>query len=127
MVCLVENVFGKLTINVDFNPNRKPTIHFISLPDEEKDRLIKENPAFGRVICRCENITEGEIIDVINRSAGATTLDGIKRRARPGSGRCQGGFCAPRVMEILSRELKIDIENVVKDSKDSYILTGHTK
>jgi len=127
VVSLVESVLGKLTLNVDFKPNRKPPIHFISLPDQEKDRLIKENPAFGRVICRCENITEGEIIDVINRSAGATTLDGVKRRARPGSGRCQGGFCAPRVMEILSRELKIDIENVVKDSKDSYILTGQTK
>ncbi|CCQ95534.1 hypothetical protein CULT_2700004 [[Clostridium] ultunense Esp] len=89
--------------------------------------MIKIDPRYGKVICRCETITEGEIIDAIHRKAGATTVDGVKRRARPGSGRCQGGFCMPRVMEILAREQGKDIEEIVKDSLDSYILTGKTK
>ncbi len=113
--------------NKDFNPRRKPSIHFMDLKRSEQIKLIKKDEAFGRIICRCENITEGEIVDVINRKAGATTLDGVKRRARPGSGRCQGGFCGPRVMEIIARELDLDMKDVVKDGKGSYILTGETK
>lgn len=99
----------------------------MELSDAEKAKLIEKDPRFGRIICRCEQITEGEIVDVINRKAGARTVDGVKRRARPGSGRCQGGFCAPRVMEILAREQGIDITEVVKDKENSYILTGMTK
>lgn len=110
----------------DFIRNRRPNIHFIELPDHERQALIEKDPAFGRIICRCENITEGEIIDIVRREAGATSLDGVKRRARPGSGRCQGGFCAPRVMEILARELSVDITEVVKDNPKSVILTGRT-
>jgi glycerol-3-phosphate dehydrogenase len=127
VVELVKQRLGNLELNKNFNPNRKPSIHFIELSDEEKAKLIEKDPRFGRIICRCENITEGEIVDVIHRKAGATTLDGVKRRARPGSGRCQGGFCAPRVMEILAREQEIDITKVVKDRLGSYILTGETK
>ena len=110
----------------DFIHNRRPNIHFMDLPSHEKDALISKDPSFGKIICRCENITEGEIIDIIRREAGATSLDGVKRRARPGSGRCQGGFCAPRVMEILAREQNILIEEVVKDNLQSVILTGKT-
>ena len=124
---LVKNRIGNMEVNRDFNPNRRPNIHFMELPDDEKAALIEKDPRFGRIICRCEHITEGEIVDVIKRKAGARTVDGVKRRARPGSGRCQGGFCAPRVMEILAREQGIDIMEVVKDSQDSYILTGKTK
>ncbi len=110
-----------------FNPHRRANINFMELSLQEKQALIKKDPRFGRVICRCENITEGEIVDIIHRSGGATTVDGVKRRARPGSGRCQGGFCGPRVMEILARELGTKIEEIVKDGVGSYILTGKTK
>ena len=124
---MIKDKFENIKENINFNGVRRPSIHFAELPQEEKERLIKEDERFGRVICRCEHITEGEIVDIIKRKVGATTVDGVKRRARPGSGRCQGGFCAPRVMEIIARELDIDILDVVKDSKDSYILTGKTK
>lgn len=124
---LVKRRVGNMETKEDFNPYRRPNIHFIELSDIEKAELIEKDSRFGRIICRCEHITEGEIVDVIKRKAGATTVDGVKRRARPGSGRCQGGFCTPRVMEILARELNIDITEVVKDSLDSYILTGKTK
>ncbi|SDZ03849.1 glycerol-3-phosphate dehydrogenase [Proteiniborus ethanoligenes] len=124
---LVKRRIDNIELKKDFNPNRKPNIHFMELSDSEKAKLIEKDPSFGRIICRCEHITEGEIVDVIKRKAGATTVDGVKRRARPGSGRCQGGFCAPRVMEILARELEIDITEVVKDSQASHILTGKTK
>lgn len=124
---LLKRRIENMEIKQDFNPYRRPNIHFMELSDAEKAKLIEKDPAFGRIICRCEQITEGEIVDVIKRKAGARTVDGVKRRARPGSGRCQGGFCAPRVMEILARELEIDITEVVKDRLDSYILTGKNK
>lgn len=127
VVELIQNIAGKLEEKEDFNPRRKKLIHFDTLDDEEKTKLIKKDPRYGRIICRCENITEGEIVDAIKRKAGATTLDGIKRRVRPGTGRCQGGFCGPRVMEILARELNRDMKDIVKDGKASYILTGPTK
>ena len=127
IVELIENSVGELERNNDFKHERRPNIHFMELSDSEKEKMIEENPLFGRVICRCENITEGEIVDVIKRKAGAVSVDGVKRRARPGSGRCQGGFCAPRVMEILARELGTDIDDIVKDGPDSIILTGRTK
>ncbi len=112
--------------NKEFNPNRKQII-FMELTNEEKAEVIKKNPAYGRIICRCENITVGDIIDSINRKVGATTVDGVKKRCRPGMGRCQGGFCGPRVQEIIARERNVSLEDVVLDKKDSYILTGTTK
>jgi len=127
VVDILRNIVDDLEEKNDFNPRRKEVIHFEELSDEEKAELIKKEPSYGRIICRCEAITEGEIIDCIKRNAGATTVDGVKRRARPGSGRCQGGFCMPRVMEILSRELNEDITEIVKDGTDSYILTESTK
>ena len=95
--------------------------------DKEKAEVIKKDPRYGRIICRCENITEGEIVDAIHRKCGAKTLNGVKRRVRPGAGRCQGGFCGPRVQEILARELGEDLEEIVMEQKNSYILTGKTK
>ena len=85
------------------------------------NNLIKENPSFGRVICRCETVTEGEIIDAIHRPVGARTVDGVKRRTRAGMGRCQGGFCGPRIIQILSRELHIPIPEVRKEMCHSYM------
>src|SRR5699024_778919 len=127
VVEIIKDISGGLTEKENFNPRRRKVIRFVELDDDEKAALIEKDPRYGRIICRCENITEGEIVDAIHRKAGARTVDGVKRRARPGSGRCQGGFCMPRVMEILARELDNDILDVVKDGKDSKILTGVTK
>lgn len=118
--------FGGVEAKAEHKKNRKHP-YFIDLSAKEKAELIAKDSRFGRVICRCENITEGEIVDVIHRKAGATTVDGIKRRCRPGAGRCQGGFCGPRVLEILARELQVEPEQIVQDKKTGYILTGQTK
>ena len=89
---------------------------------QERQRLILENPAYANVICRCEMVTEGEIIDAIRRPVGARTTDGIKRRTRAGMGRCQSGFCNPKVVEILARELGVDESEVLKSGEDSWYL-----
>ncbi len=126
VVKMLEN--SGLTLNKKENFNEKrEQINFMELSKEEKDKLIKKDSRYGRVICRCENITEGEIVDSINRTLGATTVDGVKRRCRPGCGRCQGGFCGPRVQEIIAREKNVKIEDVMLDGKNSYILVGKTK
>lgn len=126
VVGIMKELEGGLKEKDNFNPRRRKVIRFHKLNSIEKAELIKKEPSFGRIICRCESITEGEIIDIIRRNAGATTVDGVKRRARPGTGRCQGGFCGPRVVEILARELNKDINDIVKDRESSYILTGKT-
>ena len=110
----------------EFKQN-KPQIHFIELSPKEKAEVIKKDPRYGRIICRCESITEGEIVDVIHRMVGARTVDGVKKRCRPGTGRCQGGFCGPRVQEILARELGKELNEIVLDKKGAYILTTETK
>lgn len=94
---------------------------------EERKELIRKNPAYANVICRCELVTEGEIVDAINRPVGAVTLDGIKRRVRAGMGRCQSGFCSPKVVEILARELHKDISEISKMGGDSVFITGKNK
>jgi len=127
VVRLLKATAGELKKRADFNPLRRKVIRFIELKDHEKTELVRKNPAYGRVICRCENVTEGEVIDAISRKAGATTVNGIKRRVRPGMGRCQGGFCAPKVMEILARELGRDMREIVNEGKESYIISGTTK
>jgi len=99
----------------------------IEKSEEEQSAIIKENPLYGRIICRCENVTEGDIVDAIRRDAGATTMDGVKRRCRAGMGRCQSGFCGPKVQHILARELNKPLEEIVLDKKSSYILTGKSK
>lgn len=110
-----------------FNPIRKSRKRFAEMTNMERAEAIRENPLYGRIICRCETVTEGEIIDAIRRPAGARTVDGVKRRLRAGMGRCQGGFCMPRVVEILSRELGVPYMDVLKDSKEGYIFTGMLK
>lgn len=124
---LLMGICGGLEEKEDYNPRRRRMVRFSQLPEAERKELTEKDPRYGRVICRCETVTEGEIVDAIHRNVGATTVDGVKRRVRPGSGRCQGGFCGPRVMEILARELKLDIKDVVKDKKGSYILSRPTK
>ena len=94
---------------------------------EEYNALIRENPAYGTVICRCETVTEGEIIDAIRRTPGARSIDGVKRRTRAGMGRCQGGFCSPRVLEILSRELGVPMSEITKSGGNSRLIVGVNK
>ena len=112
--------------NVNFQGKREQ-IYFSELSNEEKAELIKKEPSYGRVICRCEGITEGEIVSAIKRSFGKISIDGVKRRCRPGMGRCQGGFCGPRVQEIIARELNIKMEEIVQEKEKSVILYGRTK
>ncbi|MCD7871860.1 MAG: FAD-dependent oxidoreductase, partial [Clostridiales bacterium] len=107
--------------------SKRKKIRFKNLSSDEKNRLIKENPAYGRVICRCETITEGEIIDALNSPVPPVSLDGIKRRAGTGMGRCQGGFCGPKVLEIIAKFKNEPYEKVLQDNTGSYILTGETK
>lgn len=107
-----------------FVPTRPRKYRFREMDNLTRQKLIEENPAFGHVICRCETVTEAEIVDAIRRPLGAKSLDGIKRRTRAGMGRCQGGFCSSRVLSILARELKIDPLQVTKCGPGSEILKG---
>lgn len=126
VVNILKNAGLSLDRNLNFNGKREQ-VYFMELSKEEKVELIKKDSRYGRIICRCESITEGEIIDAINRSFGKVSIDGVKRRCRPGMGRCQGGFCGPRVQEIISRELNINMEDIVQEKSDSVILYGKTK
>ena len=111
----------------DFIATRKGVLNPEHLTKEERIELIKNNPAYGNIICRCEMITEGEIIDAIKRPLGARSLDAVKRRTRAGMGRCQSGFCSPRTMEILSRELGVPMSEITKTGGDSKIIVGINK
>lgn len=111
----------------NFKATRKGIVKAENLSFEERNELIKENPAYGRIICRCESISEGEIRDALNRPIPAKSLDGVKRRVRAGMGRCQGGFCSPRVMEIIAEERGISLEEVTKSGGASKIITGVLK
>ena len=106
---------------------RKGILNPSDLSIEERNELIKKDPAYGRIICRCEMVTEGEIIDAIHRPLGARSLDGVKRRTRAGMGRCQAGFCSPRTMEIINRELGIPMEKITKLGGDSRMVLERTK
>ena len=110
-----------LTENRQFIAKNPPRVVFQELDWQERAEKIASNPLLGRVICRCETITEAEIVAAIHSPCGARTVDGVKRRTRAGSGRCQGGFCGPRVTAILARELKIPVTEVRKDSLASYL------
>lgn len=106
----------------DFDATRKGIPQVSKLSFEERAKLIKERPDYGTIVCRCENVSEGEIVDAIRRTLGATSLDGVKRRVRQGMGRCQAGFCTPRTMEILARELGRPMESICKNGPGSEIL-----
>ena len=127
---MAEKIVEKLrkTQKVDekkaFQETRKDIPNIASMDQAEAAALIAENPAYGTIICRCEKVTEGEIIDAIRRPLGARSLDGIKRRTRAGMGRCQAGFCSTKVMDILARELGIPLEEVTKAGGASRMLTG---
>ena len=105
----------------DFIGARPPKIRFNELSSDEKNALIARDPAYGRIICRCETITEGEVLDAIRRPLGARDLDMVKRRVRAGMGRCQGGFCSPRVAELIARETGVSLSEVTKKGVGSEI------
>ncbi len=111
----------------NFINKRQGIIKFSEQPIEVQDELIKQNPLYGNVICRCETITEAEILQAIHRPLGAKSVDGVKRRVRAGMGRCQGGFCGPKVIEILARELGVAETEVNKNNDGSYMVTGKTR
>ena len=110
-----------------FQSRRTGFLSPFSLSTEDRNALIREQPAYGNLICRCESVTEGEILDAIHRTPGARSLDGVKRRTRAGMGRCQAGFCSPKVMDILQRELQLEMEEVTKSGEGSPLVVGRTK
>ena len=113
----------ELDENKEFKPGRNPIPKTSELSKEEHNELIKKNPAYGKIICRCEKVTEGEILDAIHAPLGAKTVDGIKRRVRATAGRCQGGFCLPHILEILEKELDCDMKDLTKKGNgSSYIV-----
>lgn len=111
----------------NFIERRKGITSMALLGMEERKKMIEKDKAYANIICRCEMVTEGEIIDAIKRPLGATTLDGVKRRTRAGMGRCQSGFCSPKIVEILAREWNKDPSQVTKSGTGSYLLTGYNK
>ena len=127
---VVETLVGglmSLTKNEEFNGTRKPDYFFKNLSMEEKNEIIKKDPSYGKIICRCEQVTEGEILRAIRENPPAKDIDGVKRRTRSGMGRCQGGFCQPFVAELIAKERGMSLTNVTKNGKGSNLLTGVTK
>ena len=113
--------------NPDFDPHRQGIPRLAKLPDAERAAYIEKNPAYGEIVCRCEEISRGEIVDALHRPIPCTTVDGVKKRCRPGMGRCQGGFCGPQVAKIISEECNIPLEAVRKAGEGSELLFGKTK
>lgn len=111
----------------DWSPVRKGSIQFGKMTDEQKNEVIAKEPAYGNMVCRCEGVSEGEIVAAIRTNPGARDVDGVKRRTRSGMGRCQGGFCSSIIVEILARELNIPYEQVTKSGDASIINYGRTK
>ena len=116
-----------LDANPDFVGTRKGCLDAKRLPLDEIAVLVKEKPEYGRIVCRCEQVSEGAIIDAIRRPLGARSLDGVKRRVRAGMGRCQGGFCSPRIMDILAREWGVDPADITKAGGHSSVIVGLVK
>ena len=97
------------------------------MTNEEKKKLIEKDKRYGRIVCRCETVTEGEILDAIHSPIPATDVDGVKRRTRAGMGRCQGGFCGSKVVELLAREHGLELDDITKFGGNSKLLVGKTK
>ena len=127
MVATLVKEMLSLSETPHFNGKRKGILRPETLSLEERNALIKDQPAYGNIICRCEMITEGEIMDAIHRPLGARSLDGVKRRTRAGMGRCQSGFCSPRTMEILEREVPLSMFDITKNGVGSNLVYGHNK
>ncbi|MFO7612042.1 MAG: NAD(P)/FAD-dependent oxidoreductase [Clostridia bacterium] len=127
MAGLVSESLGGLVEKKEYSQGKEIHGFFRDMTLDEKEKIVKENPDYGQIVCRCENVTKAEIIESIKGPAGARTVDGVKRRTRAGMGRCQGGFCLPAVIEILAGELGISKEDVTKGDPGSYIFAGRTR
>jgi len=128
---MVENIIlensSSIEKNLNYNPIRKPPIEFRKLPLEKQDELIRKNPMYGHIVCRCETVTEAEIVNAIHSPIPATTIDAIKRRTRSSMGRCQGGFCGPKIVNILARELGKDVTEITLKGSNSYIINSKSR
>ncbi len=122
---LVRSSGLELVPKDDYEPTRRAIPAFRHMTDDERWAAIAENPLYARAVCRCETVTEAEVVEAVRR--GARTVDGVKRRVRAGMGRCQGGFCTPKVMEILSRETGVPMENLTKFGGSSRMVAGKTR
>ena len=127
VVKMFEDNGVKFEHNFEFKGTRKGIERYAEATPERRAELVAENPLYGRIICRCETVTEAEIVEAIRRPVGATTIDGVKRRLRAGMGRCQGGFCGPKVLEILAREWGVPVEEIEKNLPGSYMVTGEIR
>lgn len=127
MVAQMLTEKANFEVKADCDLHREPPVRFRHMTKEQREALIAKNKAYGRIICRCETVTEGEILDAIHAPAGARDVDGVKRRTRAGMGRCQGGFCGSKVVEILSRELGVPMNEITKFGGGSKILFEKTK
>jgi glycerol-3-phosphate dehydrogenase len=124
---LLEERGRKVLPRNHFNPIRRAVTAVSQLNDEERSALIARNPDYGIILCRCEEVSRGEIIDCLRRPVPCDTLDGIKRRLRPGMGRCQGAFCGPLLTQIIAEEKGLPLEAVTKDGGAGYVLCGPIK
>ena len=115
------------SVRDDFDPVRPAPPRFAELDDEKRDRLIEQDPRYGTVVCRCEYVTEAEVVNAVHGIVPATNMDAVKRRTRVGMGRCQGGFCGCRVAQILARELGIPVTEITKDGEGGWVFAGETK
>ena len=127
IVGLLKEQGYELTVNPQFNPNRPAMHRFKEASRTEKNRMIRENPSYGKIVCRCESVTEGEILEAIRMNPKPGDLDGVKRRTRAQMGRCQGGFCTPYIMKLLAKELQLPYEQIAKSGGESWLLSGTTK
>ncbi|MBQ9480614.1 MAG: NAD(P)/FAD-dependent oxidoreductase [Clostridia bacterium] len=127
---VVKTLVGSLLAlerNESFNGTRMPDGYFKDLPIEEKNKIIERDPSYGKIVCRCERITEGEILRSLRVNPPATDIDGVKRRTRSGMGRCQGGFCQPHIAELIAKERGVTLTEVMKNGEGSNLLVGVTK
>ena len=127
VVDMLKNEGFELSENESFVGTRRPMHYFREASIEEKNEIIKNNPDFAHVICRCETVTAGEIIEAIRTNPKPTSIDGIKRRTRASMGRCQGGFCTPYMVELLAREMGVDPTKITKSGGESYINISRTE
>ncbi len=127
-LCLDElNCIKQVEINKEYNARREAIPKLSLMSDEERAKYIAKNPDYGEIICRCEEVSRGEILDALRRPVPCDTVDGVKRRVRPGMGRCQGGFCGPLVAKIIAEEKGVPLEKVNKSGENSFILFGMSK
>jgi len=127
LVAVLADAGLPLVRRADVRMDRDEPVRFRELDDAARARLIARDPCYGHVLCRCERVTEGEVVDAIRRPAGARDLDAVKRRTRAGMGRCQSGFCLPRVLEVLSRELAAEEETLTKKGPGSSLVDGRIR